>query len=105
MSRLVLGLASSAQAQGPAAVGTHAIAGSTDGLEVEVRVDEDAGVGSDTAELATHVVHGALAALRTQQQLAKRHLVAQPSIRRLTLLAGPAFYETTLTAARAALAP
>jgi hypothetical protein len=60
---------------------------------------KDAGLDSPTADVATAVIAGNLAALRTQRYLAEKNASPQPSVHSLTLLAGPALFAATSAAA------
>ncbi|WP_286752976.1 MULTISPECIES: M17 family peptidase N-terminal domain-containing protein [Sphingobacterium] len=55
---------------------------------------KDAGVDSPTALVAENVVIGCIDAFRTQKWLAEKNLDQQPVLNKITLLAGPAFFET-----------
>jgi hypothetical protein len=61
---------------------------------------KDAGIDSPTGEVVEAVLSGALEAIRTHSYLAKKGAGAKPSVRRLTLLAGPAFFHVASAAAR-----
>ncbi len=65
---------------------------------------KDAGVDSPTRGVAEAVIAGALDALRTERHLAGQSAAPSPSVRSLTLLAGPAFFADTAAAARELLA-
>ena len=56
---------------------------------------KDAGIDSPTSEVATALVRGAFDGLHAQRYLAEKGASPQPSVRRLTLLAGQAFFEET----------
>ncbi len=55
---------------------------------------KDAGVDSPTALIAENVVLGSIDAFRTQRWLAERNMDQTPVLNKITLLAGPAFFET-----------
>jgi Cytosol aminopeptidase family, N-terminal domain len=55
---------------------------------------KDAGIDSPTALIAGNVVRGSFDALRAQADLAKRGLASHPTMTRISLLAGPAFFDT-----------
>jgi hypothetical protein len=55
---------------------------------------KDAGIDSPTALVAENVVLGSIEAFRTQTWLVKKQLDESPSLRKIILLAGPAFFET-----------
>jgi hypothetical protein len=61
---------------------------------------KDGGIESPTAEVADAVVTGALDALTAQRYLSERGVSPAPSVGKLTLLAGPAFFADTTAAAR-----
>jgi hypothetical protein len=66
---------------------------------------KDGGVASPTSEVADGVITGALDALGAQLYLAEKGASPRPSVRALTLLAGPAFFADTVAAARQLLLP
>jgi hypothetical protein len=66
---------------------------------------KDAGVDSPTGAVAQNVIRGAVKALSTQRFLQQGGFGPAQSVKRLTLLAGPAFYKTTLEAARGLVEP
>ncbi|QMV68673.1 peptidase M17 [Sphingobacterium paramultivorum] len=55
---------------------------------------KDAGVDSPTALVAENVVLGCIDAFRTQKWLSEKNMDQQPVLNKITLLAGPAFFET-----------
>ncbi len=55
---------------------------------------KDAGVDSPTALVAENVVLGSIDAYRTQKWLGEKKLDHTPVLSKITLLAGPAFFET-----------
>jgi hypothetical protein len=55
---------------------------------------KDAGVDSPTALVAENVVLGCIDAFRTQKWLGEKNMDQQPVLNKITLLAGPAFFET-----------
>jgi Cytosol aminopeptidase family, N-terminal domain len=59
---------------------------------------KDAGIDSPTAAIAQNVLRGAIKAWRTEQYLEQRGMAAHPSVRALTLLAGPKFFDDTKAA-------
>lgn len=65
---------------------------------------KDAGVDSPTALVATNVVLGAFDAYRTERFLQTKHMAEPPRLARLTLLAGPAYFETAGDGIKAAIA-
>ncbi len=64
---------------------------------------KDAGVSSPTAAVADAVVQGALDALASERWLHEHSAAPAPSVRTLTLLAGPAFFAETTAAGHALL--
>jgi hypothetical protein len=56
---------------------------------------KDGGIDSPTSAVADAVLTGALDALRAQRYLSERGASPPPSVRALTLLAGPAFFADT----------
>jgi hypothetical protein len=54
---------------------------------------KDAGIDSPTAEVAGNVIRGALEAYRTQDYLKKREASETLTVTKITLLAGPAYFE------------
>jgi hypothetical protein len=61
---------------------------------------KDGGIESPTAEVADAVVTGALDALAAQRYLSEKGASPAPSVGKLTLLAGPAFFAGTTEAAQ-----
>jgi hypothetical protein len=59
---------------------------------------KDAGVDSPTALIATNVLKGAVAAYRTQKYLQSKGMAKIKPIKKITLLAGPPFYQVTADA-------
>jgi len=55
---------------------------------------KDAGVDSPTALVAENVVLGSIDAFRTQKWLVEKKMDKAPVLKKITLLAGPAFFET-----------
>ncbi len=53
---------------------------------------KDAGIDSPTGEVARNVVKGAIEAYETELFLNSKNAAAKPSVMKLTLLAGPAFF-------------
>ena len=109
------------------APGTSAIWGTVDGVEVEGAVGgpatqngealrlgvdryafasdlKDAGIDSPTALVAGNVVKGSLEAYRAELLLQQLGLARFERISRITVLAGPAFYETARQGIREAIA-
>ncbi len=66
---------------------------------------KDAGIESPTRAVAQAVVSGALEALGTERSLAAKGVAPKPSVQRLTLLAGPAFFQETSKAVKDVLDP
>jgi hypothetical protein len=60
---------------------------------------KDGGIESPTAEVADGVITGALDALAAQRYLSEKGASPAPSVGKLTLLAGPAFFADTTAAA------
>jgi hypothetical protein len=58
---------------------------------------KDAGIDSPTGEVAINVVSGAIEAYQTQMFLYKQHASSRLNVKKLTLLAGPAFFDDTKT--------
>lgn len=65
---------------------------------------KDAGVDAPTASVAANVTKGIIKGWRTQYYLQKQHLSPARSITRVTLLAGPAFFEIAGEGIREAIA-
>lgn len=61
---------------------------------------KDAGIDSPTGDVAAYVVLGALEAFRTQQFLKQRGVSEAPTVTKITLLSGPAFFEDSKTGIR-----
>ncbi len=59
---------------------------------------KDGGVDSPTAIVAQNVLNGAISAYRTQVQLKNKNMSAFKSIKQITFLAGPPFYQITSSA-------
>lgn len=59
---------------------------------------KDAGIDSPTALIAANVLKGAIAAYRTQQYLQSKGMAKFKPIKKITLLAGPPFYQVTADA-------
>jgi len=55
---------------------------------------KDAGVDSPTALIAENIVLGSIDAFRTQKWLGAKNMDQSPKLKKITLLAGPAFFET-----------
>lgn len=64
---------------------------------------KDAGINSPTAEVATHVIQGALEAYRTQTYLKEKQASPTLTVTRVTLLSGPAYFEDSLNGVKNAL--
>lgn len=54
---------------------------------------KDAGISSPTADVAGYVIQGAMEAFRTQKYLYQRNASDPPLVNKISLLAGPAFFE------------
>jgi len=54
---------------------------------------KDAGIDSPTAEVARNVILGAMKAYRTQLYLKEQNASNAPSVKKISLLAGPAYFE------------
>lgn len=54
---------------------------------------KDAGISSPTAEVAGYVIQGALEAFQTQLYLKKQNASDTPSVKKVSLLTGPAYFE------------
>ena len=61
---------------------------------------KDGGIDSPIAEVADAVLGGAFDALRAQRYLSEKGASPAPAVRKLTLLAGPAFFADTTATAR-----
>jgi len=64
---------------------------------------KDAGLSSPTAEVAGAVVKGAVDAYRTEKVLQNKGAAAAPSVAKVTLLAGPAYFEDSKEGIKKAL--
>lgn len=56
---------------------------------------KDAGIDSPTAEVAKQIINGLSAAYQTQLYLQQQKLSSPSPVRKLTILAGPAFFDIT----------
>lgn len=54
---------------------------------------KDAGLSSPTADVAGYIITGAIEAYRTQNYLLERHASSPLTVNKITLLAGPAYFE------------
>lgn len=66
---------------------------------------KDAGISSPTGDVAGFVIQGALEAYKTQSYLKERNASAPLTVKKITLLAGPAYFEDTIAGIQKILSP
>jgi hypothetical protein len=64
---------------------------------------KDAGIDSPTADVAGYVIQGAVEAYRTQSYLKKQNASDALSVKKVSLLTGPAYYEDSISGVKKAL--